>query len=168
MREEPLSKEIPEEFKPSDYHLKAEEKAHAELEDVSLMSLQDCQFQADQKYRNEYEAVEGGIRKTCRLEIRYKKLLAKVEAWKPPTKDHIGLKEFMLDQIRISMPASTDHKFYQYPVKQTGESWKKARIEKLIKDIEYHHAEYTKECQRNKERNNWIKSLRKSLEEMKP
>jgi hypothetical protein len=122
MRDEPLSKEIPDEIKPSLYYQEARQKAEEDLYQMERMPVEMAETRATEEYNQEMKRVEQSLKKRTDLLIRYKKMLAEVEAWNPPTPDHVGLKEFMIQQITISLPA--DEKYYHFPVKSGGAEWR--------------------------------------------
>ncbi len=104
-------------------------------------------------------------RQTAIERARYEAMIAKVEAWTPPTPDHDGLKKFMLDQLRESVewdcggfggsgPA---------PTRQTEAEWKAEALAQARHQIEHYTAEHAKEIERVNGRNEWIRDLRASL-----
>lgn len=163
MREEPLSAEIPDELKPSDYHLKNIKSGKEELTMIRGMLDSEYEESAKGEYLDEMARVEESLKKRNDLLIRYKKMLASVNAWVPPTPDHCGLKEFMIDQIRISMPLN-DEDYYKFPERIDGKQWRAKQIERISRSIAYHEKEYASELARVADRNRWIKDLRESLE----
>lgn len=165
MREEPLSEKIPDEFKPHDYHPKNIRESKEKLETIRRMSDCDAEAAASAEHLKETERIETLLKRRTERLIRYKRMIAAVDAWVPPTKDHVGLKEFMLDQIRISMPHN-DEDFYKFPVKIDGPCWRAKQIDKILSDIAYHEKGHSSECEQVRVQNLWIKNLRESLEEL--
>lgn len=87
-------------------------------------------------------------------------MLEKVHAWTPPTEGHRGLKEFMVDQIKMSIPEYCDR---NTSVVATAEEWMEAEVASATRDIEYHAEEYEKEVERCKGRTEWVRALKESL-----
>jgi len=87
-------------------------------------------------------------------------MMEKVLAWTPPTANHVEMKNFMVDQLKISKRGT-----YRPPLpeKQSGKDWMVAEIEKAHRDIGYHAAEHAKEVERAVGRTEWVKQLRGSL-----
>ena len=164
LRDEHLSATLPEKFNPSDYHIKNLESEKAKLAKMQELSPAEAQDRSFGEYSASMDRIEKYMRNQCELEIRYKKILAEVKAWTPPTPDHQGLKDFMIDQIRISSPRDNAD-FPEFPMKLDGEQWRAKQIDKIIDSIAYHETEYQKECERVLDRNLWIKNLRDSLEQ---
>jgi hypothetical protein len=88
-------------------------------------------------------------------------MLDKVRGWVPPTPDHQGLKDFMEQQLTISMDKYEPEEpaYIGFP-----KIWHKERINNELKQIEYHRKAYREECERTADRNEWLADLRKSIE----
>ena len=164
MRDEPSNKEIPEKLEPSDYHLKAKEKAENKLaslngltsEDVSKKALD--KFKADELYRADK------LKEEAVIEARYNEMLTKAKSWVSPSKDHDKLKEFMVSQLEESIKFDCGSSYYEKPtVKTTGDRWRSEQIEQANKDIAYHVKNYREEVERTDNRNEWINLLRNSI-----
>lgn len=92
---------------------------------------------------------------------RYETMLAKVEAWTPPTPEHEGLKRFMVEQLASSIRAEA-----QYDPKPELKQWaayKAERLAKLERDIATHTEGNRKEIESAEQRNRWLEALRASL-----
>lgn len=147
----------------SDYHSKGLDKARADLkryekmDDAEWESLRDEEYEESKQRWNEVEA------KRVAREERYNTMLAKVQAWEPPTPDHENFKKYMIDQINESrrFDCSSLHRPYLLPV----EDFKQHKIDKVVRDINYHAEKMVEEYDRVKERREWIKALLDSLPE---
>lgn len=97
---------------------------------------------------------------------RYEAMLAKVREWLPPTADHVGLKDFMIQQltesIRFDCSPNMD-KYDPLPDPISGREWRAKRLESLTRDIEYHSKENVAEIACTNGRNEWLAELRKSV-----
>lgn len=157
--------EIPEEFRPSTYHLERLQDARQELSSLERMTM----VEASLNSKTNYTALE--LRRAKRLEeikelrCRYEAMLTECKKYAPPTPDHAEFRIFMIRQIEESIKFDCSTTYYDKPtVLLTGEAWLDQQISQAKKDIVYHEAEYSKECERVKERNAWVKALRDSLE----
>jgi hypothetical protein len=92
-------------------------------------------------------------------------MLANVNEWEPPTSEHARLKEFMREQLESSIKWDCGDGTIAYPkpVDKTPAEWRAERLASLASDIAYHEREWRKEVERTESRNEWIKSLRDSL-----
>lgn len=164
MRDDPMDATIPEKFEPSDYDTK--ELAKATQEHKRLQDMTDDEKIAfgvqkkEESITNSQKYLATAISENDRLN----KMTRQVKAWKPPTPDHVGLQEFMLDQIKISM---RDLSYSRESLKKAEESSPKshyaAAVSSAVWHMNYHTEENLKECKRAEERTEWVKQLRMSL-----
>lgn len=163
MREDPMDAPIPAEFKPDDYHAKESEKARARLYDYERMSVDEARDESDRK-RGEHEKMIAEMNAKSRaLKVKYDAMLARVREWQPPTKDHEGLRDFMIEQIESSIRFDCgDYQPDPMPV-LSGKDWKARQIEKARTDIAYHETKQIEEEKRTHGRNEWVSALRASV-----
>lgn len=92
-------------------------------------------------------------------------MLTKVQAWQPPSSDHAGFKDFMIEQLTKSIEFDCDLSYHtdNPPQLLTGEQYLGSKIAKSLKSIAYHKKEQLAEEERTEGRNRWIKQLRESL-----
>jgi polyhydroxyalkanoate synthesis regulator phasin len=165
MRDEPLDAEIPV-FEPDTYHLEQVEELKKELQKYKEMTLEEAQKILDEEYGATVKRIKTTIEKKNELKQRYMKILNEVKTWTPPTSEHIRLKEFAIEQLEQSIDWDCDTSYLQIPEKETPEEWLKRKISKIEWDIAYHTKKWVEEVQRTKERNEWIKQLKDSLESL--
>jgi hypothetical protein len=165
MRDDPLDAEIPDEFQPTDYHTKQLSDLEAKLAVLRTMSIFDAEIEADKEYLNRCAQKEDGIRKDRELRGKYKAMLAKVDAWEPPTDEHTEIKKFMMEQIRESIEFDCSESYYleKKIEKLSGEDWLANKIESTVNSIGYHKIEHQKEVDRCAVRSKWVRELRQSL-----
>ena len=106
--------------------------------------------------------------KQLKLKASYQKMLDKVNDWNPPTKEHEGLKKFMISQLTESLDFDCGNDYYQRElnnIKQlTYNQYVKNMRASNKRDIEYHTNELKKDNERTDNRNAWISALYKSLD----
>lgn len=168
MRDDPKGAKIPDEFKPSDYHLKAIKKAQAELKRLkaipakSLLARSVRQNLADQSSRR------ACIKKNNELRAKYEAMLAKVDQYKSPSREHDEFAKFMREQIVSSIDFDCGNEYHEREIVESrlksGSEWKKDVLSKLNQDIRYHTKEHEKEVERCANRTAWVKQLFNSLE----
>ncbi len=164
MRDERLGAPIPDELTPSTYHREALQEAQQELE--RLRTMTDAEIR--RLWNQEREGVEQRNEK-YRMESeqyrqRYEAMLAKVKAWNPPTHEHNGLKEFMVEQLTESIKFDCGEPF-QMPLPESFEDWKKDKLARVARDVFYHQEKQAEEESRTAGRNRWLAELRASLPE---
>jgi hypothetical protein len=165
LRDESLSVEIPVELKPSTYHKEQLEKAYADLERYKKMTLEEAQKIVDEEYEKTQTGTKKSLEKYRATQKRYDKVKSEVENWNPPTSEHINLKNFALDQIKISTEYDSE-KYYIAELnkpKKNAEQYISDKIISVTDNIQYHLKNWNEEVQRTNERNKWINDLRESL-----
>lgn len=170
LRDEPGGGEnIPDEFAPSDYHVKATQKARDELATLLAMPEQERERAAAKSWDDAETSRLMRLDDNRKQRESYEAMLAKVNAWTPPTPDHAGLHEFMRSQIVQSIDFDCSGNYGQEPTPRlTGEQWVAERAARLNRDIGYHEKEHAAEVKRAEERTAWVKALRSSLSTREP
>lgn len=163
MREEPSDAEIPERLEAStDYYDRQIREGKARLLELDALTEQDAAREATREYA---EAVEANTKDRVEREgkrARYEAMWARVEAWEPPTEDHVGLKKFMREQIQQSIDfdcTPTDRN----PQALNALAWLENQRQKAQRDISYGEEHRAKELERTEGRNAWLSALRSSL-----
>ena len=163
MRDEPSSAEIPEAFEPSSYHANALAGAQETLARLKAMSVDEQETacrkasQEAQDFWDRYEADKVAKRE------RYEEMLARVEAWQPPTSEHIPMKEFMSKQLRESIDFDCGPAYRARPEPKKRSEWYVKAIEDAASNVARHEAEHAKEVERARWRTEWVRALRSSL-----
>lgn len=165
MRDAPEDAEIPEEFEPrTEYHDRALAEAKITLAKLDALTPDQADAEAEAEYKAQVAKRELETEKQAGIRERYEGMLAEVEAWEPPTADHIALKETMIQQLRQSIDfdcGGMDHWPAIEPL--DGQSWVEQQRERAERDLTYHAAEREKEIQRARSRTAWVQALRESL-----
>jgi hypothetical protein len=162
LRDSPKA-EIPERFQPSDYHLTKRQEAEDELERWTTMPLDEVAADLRTEQERAAQARQDIVDTATAREARYRAMLAEVEAWQPPSDNHVEFKDYMVNQLTesIRFDCSTSH-LPEIPVSDPAE-WRQDRIAKAQKDIRYHDEQYAAECERAAERTAWVQALRGAL-----
>lgn len=162
MRDDPQDAPIPDRFEPTDYHAKALAEARKRQTELEGMSPSLCEMAANGAYRSALETRQKYMAEKAELRRKYEAMLAFAQAWTPPTAEHQGLKDFMVEQLTTSI--DFDCKVYGGPpVLQTGEEWRAAEFGKAKWDVEYHSKHHLEEIERANGRTEWVRKLRESL-----
>lgn len=160
MRDDPANAPIPDEFKPSDYHVTAMARAEERLAFLRSLSPDDAESEAERDYEMKLDSARAYNRSQIEADARLEAMAAKVEAWEPPTPDHAGLKSFMLEQIGISK--NGDYRSPE-PERLTGPAWLEREIKSAVDRISSARVSNEEEIERARGRTEWVKQLRKSL-----
>jgi hypothetical protein len=164
MRDDPMDAPIPDEFAPSTWHVDKIATARRELDELDGLGMEHCERAADAAYKDAVKYYEESEARRAQENARYDAMRAKVEAWEPPSPDHVEMKSFMLEQLSVSMDRYTSTP----PTRLTGAAWLGERVRALQRDIEYHTTENKKEIERAAQRTLWIRQLRESLSSTGP
>jgi hypothetical protein len=169
LRDEPMDAPIPDEFTPSDYHKRALAEAQAKLTALNNMTLserveygQEKQKAAVQQRQELIESAKKAARKLILMK-------AKVLAWEPPSSDHVGLKNFMLEQIDSTLQFDGRADGYTDEIKNLEmrpfEQFFRDSVEEAQNSIAYHIEQDREELERTHSRTAWIQDLRNSLKQ---
>lgn len=100
------------------------------------------------------------------LRLRYEDMINEVENWTPPTPEHVGLKDFMVEQLRESINFDCGHLPEPTIAAEDGPTFRKNAIDRANRDIELHEKHKAEEIARAEGRNQWITALYESLPAM--
>ena len=167
MRDDPQDKAIPEKFEPDNYYAKQIVEAEARIKALQAMSGLEKQSAAEDAYQEKLNRWNANKRRQEEERARYEAMLTKVRNWLPPTKDHTGLQEFMVQQLESSI--KFDCGYEQEPPKEiTPDEWYAAETDEAFGCLERSQRYQREEVLRAAERTDWIKSLRHSLATYEP
>lgn len=155
-------------YVPSPHHKESLAVAHKELAEAQALSLEQAERLAIEEHKDNERALADQIEGMKVRRARYDRMLAKVKAWIPPTKDHNSMKDFMIEQLETSIKFDCyDPTKYHIINPLTGDQYRTELIESAKNDIEYHEKGWKEEVQRTNERNAWNRTLFESLKEEK-
>lgn len=165
LRDEPGGGEnIPFVFEPSDYHAKALQAARDAMAEFLAMTPEQHERAAAKEWDDAETSRLIRLQEKRATRAAYEAMLAKVQAWKPPTPEHAELHSFMATQIIQSISFDCDEAYCAVPaLRRTGAEWAEHRKELLTQDIEYHEREHAAEVHRAASRTAWVRALRDSL-----
>ena len=161
MRDAPSNAPIPERLEPyTDYYDQRIEESLKLLGDIQAMTAQQAEVAADETYLRKMEERDTYLADQKAAAVRLNDMLTQVRAWTPPTTDHAGLKDFMIQQLTVSMPGE-----YAPPLPERldGAAWRKKEIERLSDEIVRARENRNEKIARTEKRNAWLQALRSSL-----
>jgi hypothetical protein len=91
----------------------------------------------------------------------YEAMLKEIGKWKPPTKDHKPLKQFMIQQIELCITRKPYER--KAPDLVDAKEWLKTEEEFIQKNIDSHEKAHKNELKRIANRNKWVGELFDSL-----
>lgn len=156
---------------PSDYHSKEIERLKQSIIDYQNLSDAEITEAKNNKLEDSKQYHLEAIEKAKKAKLDINKILSKVHKWQPPTQDHVGIKEFMIDQLEktIAFDCKTDYEDKQL-IEIENEllnikpsEIRKQIIEQAAKDLVYHNTENLKEIQRCEQSNKWVTDFLRSI-----
>lgn len=165
MRDEPSDAKIPDKFVPDSYHADRAKDYRRELNRVRDMTDAKAEVEAGKEYHERCVAHTKAIDKARDLHSKYSAMVASVLAWQPPTPEHQGLKDFMLEQLAssIEFDCNTDYYVRNKPKPLSGSEWRAIQIDNLEPSLAYDLKAEEQERLRCHERTAWVRALRDSL-----
>lgn len=168
MRDDPMDATIPDEFAASSYHLEKLEQLITEQDRAKTMTLEQAKEEIKAYNANQERGGAEVRKKSAETRARYERMLDLVSKWQPPTSEHQGLQDFMVQQITDSIKwdchDSDDFvERYYAPFSGTPAQWIAQAQERAAKDIEYHKKHHAEDCERARSRTAWVKALKESL-----
>jgi len=165
LRDEPSGGDkIPEAFEPSNYNLKAADKARSALTALDSMTPLDCERAAAKAWDDAETSRLVRLEDYRKQRAAYEAMLSQVKAWTAPTPDHAGLHEFMRTQIEQSVAFDCNESYCATPtLRLTGDAWATEQRAKCLRDVQYHEREHAGEVDRAAKRTAWVQALRAAL-----
>lgn len=164
MRDDPFDTPIPEELKPdTSYHDRGVKTAQAEVRKFKKMTHADMIRGAAAATKKEVAYWRKARKENIDLKNKYQAMLDKVQAWVPPTAEHQGIKDFMIQQLTDSMKWDCHYADKEKPKPFTGKEWHADRLKGALRDVQYHKDERQKEIERTAQRNKWLKAYREAI-----
>ncbi len=161
-RDDPMDA-LPQKQEPNDYNTKALKKARASLAKLKAMSAREAQEHGAALRKKTVDGAREYLAKSAAENERLRSMEREVSRWTPPTDDHKGLRDFMLEQIRISKNGDFAQKSLAAAIAKSAEEYFAEEVASASRDITYHTEECAKEAARTKSRNDWIEQLYASL-----
>lgn len=163
MRDEPLGAPIPARFEPSPYYAESVTKAETALAKFRALTTEQASAECVAEHQAALQSWAQRCEEKKALREKYLRMLAKVKEWQPPTPEHVGLRDFMVQQLTDSMDWDCSTKYDTRPEAMTTEAWLAAVIQRAERDLERAKESLREEIERTEGRNQWLKALRESV-----
>lgn len=164
MRDDPYDTPVPEKFEPSDYHVKRLIESREKLARLKAMTDTERQEFGEAEKTADILRIEKWLEKDLAENDRLVAMEEQVKAWQPPTSDHKGLKDFMLQQIEVSR---NNVDYIRESLKSANAKPALAYYIAAVSDashaINYNTEGNAKEIERAAVRSEWVRQLRLSI-----
>jgi hypothetical protein len=173
IRDENLSVPTPTHFEPDNYYKEQYEKALDEFIKNQNMTFEEAALQMKKSHVERVTDYRKLAEKMTERNKKYQKVRDEVESWVPPTDEHKGLKKFALEQIDMCMDKPKTIEDCIEASKEEFEindeavrEYMKYQLDLYKQDVDRAYERYQAELERTKEKNEWMKQLIQSLENM--
>lgn len=163
LRDEPTGAPIPERFEPSTYYAESVKRDEATLTRLHSLTKEQASAECTAAYMREVESFEKRRSGKRELREKYLRMLAKAKEWNPPTPEHVGLRDFMVQQITESIEWDCSDKYDRPPAAKSAEAWLADSIEQARQSLIRSQQSHAEEIERTESRNGWLKALRESV-----
>lgn len=131
--------------------------AETALARLEAMGPADMAAEMAERHRRSVAEHEESSRRSADLRARYAAMLEQVSAWTPPTDDHAGLRDFMVEQLETSMR----HDCYdrEPPAEPCLDEYRRSVLEHARWKVDYHRDALASARERTAGRLAWVQAL---------
>jgi hypothetical protein len=171
MRDNPLDSPY-EPRTPSEYYVNSLQSQREKLEEMKTMTDEAIVQDFENLLNDSLKYHERELEKTKVNLGRLNSIMESAKSWVPPTEDHEGVRDYMIDQLEITIKADGDPSYHVNKIVQAKKELEegidpKVYREEKIKEIEdrisYYGAEVQKELERCKQSNDWMDKFLESI-----
>jgi len=170
MRDDDMDAEITQRT-PSNYLRTEIEKAKQLLKDSETLSDEVIIKNKKEKLEKNKEYHLKAIAKAKVDTKNMNNILKDVRKWQPPTPDHTGIKDFMIDQIKKTIDFDCKTKYHDEELAKieldlltlNASEIRKGMITNAKKDFEYNTKKYNEDVERCDKSNQWVADFIESL-----
>jgi hypothetical protein len=171
MRDNPLDSPY-EPRTPSEYYVNSLQSQREKLEETKTMTDEAIVQDFETLLKDSLEYHERELEKTKVNLGRLNSIMESAKSWVPPTEDHEGVRDYMIDQLEITIKADGDPSYHVNKIVQAKKELEegidpKVYREEKIKEIEdrisYYEGEVQKELERCKQSNDWMDNFLESI-----
>jgi hypothetical protein len=156
---------------PSQYHINSLKSWQETLSELSSMSDEEFMEKRRKEIQDDIDYHQKKIIECESNVLKLNSILADVQAWEPPTKEHEGIKKFMIEQITETLRFDGDSRYHVLEIKKKHELLENINpsqvkidyIEDAKRSIQYHMSNHNDEIKRAEDSNKWVETLLNSL-----
>ena len=157
---------------PSEYYTNSLQSQREELERMESLTDEDIVQEFEVSRRDSLEYHEKGLEKDKANLEKLNSILSSAKAWVPPTEDHEGLRDFMIEQIESTIKVDGDPSYHVNKIVQIKQEmeggidpkvYREERIKEIKDKISYYEIENRKELVRCKQSNDWMEKFFESI-----
>lgn len=161
-RDDPADAPVVEPTAQLGYYEKKRREAEAELTRLRAMTPAEAEQAAGAAYAARLADHTASIARTATERKRYETMRAAAEAWTPPTPDHVGLRDFMIQQLDESLRFDCSYE-PDRPKLESGPEWLAQALKSAESTLTYANKYEAEERERTASRVAWIRALKSSV-----
>lgn len=171
MRGAELSAEYKERLPDSYLDVRIEE-INEEIKELNLLSNEDILKREKEKIKKGIERHKNEVLNKTELKIKLNKFLFDARSYKPPTEDHVGVKNFIIEQLEKCIEDECDFDYNNKEIYRLNKKLNNLKPDTIKLNylsefyglLEFHYKEKNKDLEACKNANNWYEIYLKSLE----
>jgi hypothetical protein len=144
-------------------------EAKHQLKMAEAMTVEEAQKMAEESYNGSILHMKKVIADKKVISERYNKVLVEVEAWTPPTDEHQNLKDFAINQLKLSMNSDCGMDYWEEQLKtlkkSTGEEFREERIKYMQREVTYYERSLQERLESHQGKIEWIETLFEAVKE---
>ena len=171
MRDNPLDSPY-EPRTPSEYYVNSLQSQREKLEEMKTMTDEAIVQDFENLLKDSLEYHERELEKTKVNLGRLNSIMEAAKSWVPPTEDHGGVRDYMIDQLEITIKADGDPSYHVNKIVQAKKEleegidpkvYREERIKEIEDQISRYETEVQKELERCKQSNDWMDKFLESI-----
>jgi len=171
MRDNPLDSPY-EPRTPSQYYVNSLQSQREKLEETKTMTDEAIVRDFENLLNDSLKYHERELEKTKVNLGRLNSIMESAKSWVPPTEDHEGVRDYMIDQLEITIKADGDPSYHVNKIVQAKKEleegidpkvYREERIKEIEDRISYYGVEVQKELERCKQSNDWMDKFLESI-----
>jgi len=156
-----------------EYYIEQVKEAEEELKELKAADDEFFINKIREKLKSDYVYYEERLREVKKNEVKLKSILKDTKKWNPPTEDHVGIKDFMIQQLEETIKYDANCKYYEDELQGIKiklespidvESIKHQLIEDAEEDVQRSKERLEEERKRCEDSNKWVKDFLQSIE----
>lgn len=164
MRDAPKDAPIPETFgADTGYYDNQIAAAREDLRTLTTVSVEEAGRRAQEEHHESLQCADRERARRGAIRVRYEEMLARAEAYEPPTADHVHFKEMMVSQLREAIDFDCGMEYWPTTPLRTPQEWVENQRERAERDLANGVKRREEEIERARGRTAWVQALRESL-----
>jgi hypothetical protein len=167
---------LDEKYKPrkvEKYYIESVEEREDKLDELKKADDQFFIDKVKSRLKSDYTYYEEKLRKVLDCKTRLDSILKDAKKWTPPTEEHTGVKDFMINQLEETIKYDADTAYYENELNEIKKKMespidisaiKKEMITDAEEELESSRERLREEIKRCDDSNKWVEQFLKSIE----